>query len=82
MYGGTFKEMVQASYLINLPDWYTGGVAAYIAEGWSPKMEVVVRDVLLNKKSDPSKLNGDEAIIARAIFLELYCRNLWNWSNS
>ena len=68
MYGGTFKEMVQASYLINLPDWYTGGVAAFLAEGWSSQMELVVRDVLLNRKSDPSKLNGEEAIITGQSF--------------
>lgn len=68
LYGGTFKEMVQASYLVNLPDWYTGGVAAYIAEGWSSQMELIVRDVVLNRKSDPSKLNGDEAIIAGQSF--------------
>jgi hypothetical protein len=64
MYGGTFKEMVQASYTLNLPDWYTGGAAAYIAEGWSPQMEMVVRDVVLNRKANPTKLNGEEAIIA------------------
>lgn len=68
MYGGTFKEMVQASYVINLPDWYTGGVAAYLAEGWSSQMELVVRDVLLNRKNDPSKLSGQEAIIAGQSF--------------
>ncbi len=69
MYGGTFKEMVQASYLLNLPDWFTGGAAAYIGKGWTVEMETVVRDILLNRRNGkPSKLNGKEAIVAGQSF--------------
>ncbi len=68
MYGGSFKEMVQASYLMNLPDWFTGGAALYVAEGASPEMEYVVRDIVKNRKGSINKLSGQEAIIAGQSF--------------
>lgn len=68
MYGGTFKEMVQASYLLNLPDWFSGGAALFVAEGWSTEMEFVVRDVVQNRKGSINKLSGQEAIVAGQSF--------------
>ena len=68
MYGGSFKEMVQASYLMNLPDWFTGGAALYVAEGATPEMEYVIRDIVSNRKGSINKLSGQEAIIAGQSF--------------
>ncbi|GAA4359760.1 hypothetical protein GCM10023185_26640 [Hymenobacter saemangeumensis] len=45
MYGGSLKEVLQSSYLLQLPDWFIGGAAAYAAEGWSVEMDGYMRDM-------------------------------------
>ena len=45
MYGGSLKEVLQSSYLLQLPDWFIGGAAAYAAEGWSVDMDGYLRDM-------------------------------------
>ena len=45
MYGGSLKEVLQSSYLLQLPDWFIGGVSAYAAEGWSVDMDGYMRDM-------------------------------------
>jgi WD40 repeat protein len=45
MYGGSLKEVLQSSYLLQLPDWFIGGVSAYAAEGWSVEMDGFMRDM-------------------------------------
>ncbi|MBD2769598.1 PD40 domain-containing protein [Hymenobacter sp. BT664] len=45
MYGGSLKEVLQSTYLLQLPDWFIGGAAAYAAEGWSVDMDGFMRDM-------------------------------------
>ncbi|MFD1469712.1 PD40 domain-containing protein [Hymenobacter caeli] len=45
MYGGSLREVLQSSYLLQLPDWFIGGAAAYGAEGWSVDMDGYMRDM-------------------------------------
>lgn len=45
MYGGSLKEVLQSSYLLQLPDWFIGGASAYAAEGWSVEMDSYMRDM-------------------------------------
>ena len=45
MYGGSLKEVLQSSYLLQLPDWFIGGAASYAAEGWSVDMDGYMRDM-------------------------------------
>ena len=45
MYGGSLKEVLQSSYLLQLPDWLVGGASAYAAEGWSVDMDGYMRDM-------------------------------------
>ena len=45
MYGGSLKEVLQSSYLLQLPDWFIGGASAYAAEGWSVEMDGYMRDM-------------------------------------
>jgi len=45
MYGGSLKEVLQSSYLLQLPDWFISGASAYAAEGWSVDMDGYMRDV-------------------------------------
>ncbi len=43
MYGRNIKEILRSSYLLNLPDWFISGAAAYVAEGWSSEMDNFAR---------------------------------------
>ena len=45
MYGGSLKEVLQSSYLLQLPDWFIGGASAYAAEGWSVDMDGYMREM-------------------------------------
>ena len=45
MYGGSLKEVLQSSYLLQLPDWFIAGASAYAAEGWSVEMDGFMRDM-------------------------------------
>ncbi|QNE38093.1 hypothetical protein F1C16_00240 [Hymenobacter sp. NBH84] len=45
MYGGSLKEVLQSTYLLQLPDWFIGGASAYAAEGWSVDMDNYMRDM-------------------------------------
>ncbi|MEH0154736.1 hypothetical protein V6R21_11395 [Limibacter armeniacum] len=44
MYGGSLKDMLKNSYLLNLPDWFMSGASLYMAEGWSQEMDDYMRD--------------------------------------
>ena len=35
MYGGSFSDSWQNSFLLNLPEWFIDGVALYLARGWN-----------------------------------------------
>ncbi|RSK32337.1 PD40 domain-containing protein [Hymenobacter metallilatus] len=43
MYGGSLKEVIQSSYLLQLPDWFISGASAYAAQGWSVEMDDYMR---------------------------------------
>ncbi|MBO2011813.1 PD40 domain-containing protein [Hymenobacter negativus] len=45
MYGGSLKEVLQSSYLLQLPDWFIKGASTYAAEGWSVDMDGYMRDM-------------------------------------
>lgn len=45
MYGGSLKEVLQSSYLLQLPDWFISGASAYASEGWSVDMDAYMRDM-------------------------------------
>ncbi len=45
MYGGSLKEILQSSYLLQLPNWFIKGASAYAAEGWSVDMDGFMRDM-------------------------------------
>ena len=45
MYGGSLKEVIQSSYLLQLPDWFVSGASAYASEGWSMDMDDYMRDM-------------------------------------
>ncbi|KAA9325275.1 hypothetical protein F0P96_19920 [Hymenobacter busanensis] len=72
MYGGSLKEVIQSSYLLQLPDWFVAGAAGYAAEGWSVEMDDYMRD--MTQKVDKDR--------APQFFLrnpELAGQSLWNY---
>ncbi len=72
MYGGNLKDMLQSTYLLNLPDWFMAGAARYISEGWSTEMDDYMRDVLQNKRVRKiANLEGPEAY--------LIGQSIWNF---
>lgn len=80
MYGGNLKDVLQSSYLLNLPDWFLAGAARYIAYGWSAEMDDYIRDALENRKLKKiANMEGEEAyIIGHSIWnfiVERYGKN-------
>lgn len=43
MFGGNFVEILQNAVLLNLPDWYKSGLAAYTARPWTVEQENELR---------------------------------------
>lgn len=73
LYGGRFKEMVQSSYLLTLPNWYLPGVASYVGKGWSPEMHDRIKAMLKSKKGikNPDFITVEDA--------ELVGHSIWNY---
>lgn len=45
MYGGSLKEVIQSTYLLQLPEWFIAGASSYAAEGWSVEMDDYMRNM-------------------------------------
>lgn len=72
MYGGNLKEILQSAYLLNLPEWFMSGAAAYIATGWTAEMDAFISEEVLNKKSiNPNSYSDEEA--------KLIGQSIWNY---
>jgi len=62
MYGGSFSDSWQNSFLLNLPEWFIDGVAMYLAKGWSLEMDDYMRDYMsYGKVKKLSKYSGEDA---------------------
>ena len=62
LFGGSFKEAVQNTYLLTLPDWFVGGAIRYASEGWSDELDDFVRDINFSRKMrQPANYVGKEA---------------------
>ena len=72
LYGGNIKEAIKNSILLSLPDWFMNGIAAYIADGWSPEMDDYMRDATVRGDiKRPATLSGSEATIVG--------QSIWNY---
>ncbi|WP_169662641.1 PD40 domain-containing protein [Flammeovirga yaeyamensis] len=74
MYGGSLKDMIKSSYLLNLPNWFVVGASDYIARGWSREMDDMVRDFFSrHPKKFPNirYIEGDDARIVG--------QSIWNY---
>jgi Tol biopolymer transport system component len=62
LYGGSLREVVRNSTLLNLPDWYLPGLVKYISEGWNSGHDNLLYDDIKNDKfSSFYRLTGEEA---------------------
>ncbi len=65
LFGGNLQEILQNAVLLNLPTWYTDGLADYVGEDWSDELDSKLRDGILSGKYKKfSKLTGEEAKFA------------------
>jgi WD40 repeat protein len=65
MYGGSVRDRLASSTLLNLPDWYYQGLLAYISKGWDVETESRVKDGILSGRFDKfNQLEGQDAIDA------------------
>jgi hypothetical protein len=65
IYGIDLKQNVASSTLINLPNWYTQGLIAFISKDWDFETENRVKDGILSGRYKRfSRLNGDDACYA------------------
>ncbi|HEV7350574.1 hypothetical protein [Telluribacter sp.] len=72
LYGGNLKDALQSSLLLTLPEWFMSGIAAYIAEGWTPEMNDYMRDVTLQRQiRKPALLTGTDAMLVG--------QSIWNY---
>ena len=46
IYGSSFKEIIQSTYLLNLPEWFLSGASAYIGYGWNEKGDDFTRNLI------------------------------------
>lgn len=62
LFGGNLQEILQNAVLLNLPKWYTDGLADYVGEDWSSELDNKLRDGILSGKYKKfNKLTGEEA---------------------
>ncbi len=50
MFGSNLQEIVQNAVLLNLPEWFTEGLVAYIGEEWNTDLDDQLRDAFLNER--------------------------------
>lgn len=72
LYGGSFKEVLQNTYFLTLPDWFISGAARYIAYGWDLEMDNYIRSLPRDSDlGDPHYLKGERAAIVG--------QSIWNY---
>ncbi|MEO8149727.1 MAG: hypothetical protein ABI723_18960 [Bacteroidia bacterium] len=74
MYGGSVKDRLQSSILLNIPDWYVNGLTQWVARGWTVDDDNRMRDGILSGRY--KKLN--KAATEDADFAG---QSVWNFIN-
>ena len=69
MFGGNLQEILQNAVLLNLPGWYTEGLASYVGETWNVDLDNRLRDGILSGDYIKfNKLSGEKARFAGHAF--------------
>ena len=62
LYGGSTRDMVKSSALLNLPPWFTLGLIKYLSEGWNSYSDNLMYDDVKNDRFNSfNRLVGDQA---------------------
>lgn len=65
VFGSNIQEVLQNAVLLNLPDWFTNGLIAYLSRDWDAEMEeAVYQGIRENRFKKFNKLTGDDATTA------------------
>ena len=65
MYGGSLRDMLRSSTLLNLPEWYINGLVSYLGENWNDRVDQLVRDGVSTRKFERfNQLEGEAAKLA------------------
>jgi len=65
VFGSNIQEVLQNAVLLNLPEWYTQGLIAYLSRDWDEEIDERVRKGVVNNRFKKfSKLRGDDAYYA------------------
>ena len=65
LYGGSVRDRLASSALLNLPEWYYKGLISFISKGWDIETENRVKDGILSGRFDKfNRLEGQDAIDA------------------
>jgi len=76
LFGDNVQEVVQNAFLLNLPNWFTEGLIAYLGQGWSPELDSRLRDLILTKGfKNFNRLKNEEAIFAGHAFWYYLAQN-------
>jgi len=72
LYGGSWRDRIRSSTVLNLPDWYTNGLVNYLGRGWDNEIDNKTKDAVLNGKYKKfNNLNTADADIAG--------HSIWNY---
>jgi len=71
LFGGSLRNQLQSSYLMNIAPWFLDGAAKYISEGWSPALSDVIKSDLINRKKKLKNFVGNDAT--------LIGQSIWNY---
>jgi hypothetical protein len=62
LYGGSIRDALQSSLLLSVPEWFSSGLAAYVAAGETAEMnQYMFQVVVANKVRKPALARGLEA---------------------
>lgn len=65
LYGGTMRDRLASSTLLNLPEWYYKGLVSFLSKGWDVETENRVKDGILSGRFDKfNRLEGQDAVYA------------------
>lgn len=65
IFGGSVRDKLASSTLVNIPEWYQKGLISYLSKGWDIETENRVKDGILSGRFEKfGKLSGEEAAYA------------------
>ncbi len=60
LFGANLQEIVQNAVMLNLPDWFKQGLAAYLGAPWNTELDNQLRDAILDEDFKNFEVFADE----------------------